>query len=427
VDGRRLTTAESAEIELFEIQDRLRVEREEREEAFEEKMRLQRQAFENSERKRRNDIIYQFAHQLWVRFVPHDSASTWKTNLVYQDEGIDEMRKHAVPAYTFTKFSDLPPEFQLRIWSLAARTEEPQIHLVVAMTDDRSQSEWNSSPYCSYGVEGSSRINRDVSIWDPKPVPTVLHISSDSRMVAQTVYTRLLFSDRSDVPTGQEGYFNTLYDSFYFGHKIWTDFKILVDTLLTLNTTRPLHSSVKRDLKRFQNVRFFIVDFNIFAGAPSRLWAEFHKLEKLTIAIYPYERISNPEATPDAVSPAFIKPHRGSYHGKRADWLHQAALDSLQAAKDHDVPQWKIPEIEVVVRRTGNDEIYDTVMEEWADEDMSEMEGDIEKFKDDSVWYEQATKVLAQTVSPAEVKRLKSKFLPSRQVRISDPACWKKE
>jgi hypothetical protein len=389
VKGRDLTTAEDAEVMLFKMQDRFRVEREQRREAFEEKMRLAKEAFELSEHETLCDILYPFAHQLWVCHISRNSASACDTDLEKMYEGIDEIRKHAVPAYTFTKFPDLPPEIQLRIWSLAARTEEPQVHYVVAMIDDELASSWNWS-YFSYELEGSSRIKRDSSrSWDPKPVPTVLHVSRDSRMVAQKIYTRLCFSKYSSAGAhpDREAYINTLYDSFYIGHKEWSDFKILVDMSTKLNTTRPLHKLVQRDLKRFQNIRFFIVDFNIFGAAPPRIWAEFNKLDKLTIAIYPHKTISNPERPPYTDEPSFIRPHRCYTHGKRVVWLHQAALDLLQSVKDHDVPQWKIPDVEVVVRRTGRADADDDVQEEWVDEDISDEEYyDMEELTDNSVW-----------------------------------------
>ena len=305
-----------------------------------------------------------------------------------------------------------------------ARTEEPQIHFVAAIPydDDPDYGQLDGYPY-----KGSSWIE-DSGLWQPKPVPSVFHASRDSRMVAQTIYTCLSYRKYSTTHPDLEYYYNTLYDSFYMCHQKWTKFKILVDILIRLNTTRLLERLVQKDLNRFQNIRFFIVDFNIFGAALSRLWAEFNKLEKLTIAIYPYKTMSDPEKTPYTDEPSFITPQRGSYHGKRAAWVRQAALDLLQSVKDHDVPRWKIPEVEVVVRRTGNEDTDDQVMEEWTDEDILEMEGnDIEELADDSVWYEQAAEVLAQTVSQAEIKRLKRKFHPSRKVSIYDRECWIKE
>jgi hypothetical protein len=197
---------------------------------------------------------------------------------------------------------------------------------------------------------------------------------------------------------------------------------------IKLNTTRPLHKLVQRDLKRFQNIRFFIVDFNIFGAAPPRTWAEFNKLEKLTIAIYPHKTISNLERPLYTDEPSFIRPHRCYTHAKRAVWLQQAALDLLQSVKDHDVPQWKIPDVEVVVRRTGREDADDDIQEEWVDEDISDEEYyDMEELTDDSVWYEQAAKVLAKNVPHAELKRLKRKFHRSRLVRYNDPQDLKGE
>jgi hypothetical protein len=79
--GRDLSAAEDAEIRLFKMQHRFRVEREERREAFEEKMRLEAEAFEDEEHERLCDIVYPFAHQLWVCHISHNSASTYNTDL----------------------------------------------------------------------------------------------------------------------------------------------------------------------------------------------------------------------------------------------------------------------------------------------------------------------------------------------------------
>jgi hypothetical protein len=81
VKGRDLTTAEDAEVMLFKMQDRFRVECEERREAFEEKMRLAKEAFELSEHEKLCDILYPFAHQLWVYHISRNSALTCDTDL----------------------------------------------------------------------------------------------------------------------------------------------------------------------------------------------------------------------------------------------------------------------------------------------------------------------------------------------------------
>ncbi|PVH76541.1 hypothetical protein DL98DRAFT_291302 [Cadophora sp. DSE1049] len=123
-------------------------------------------------------------------------------------------------------------------------------------------------------------------------------------------------------------------------------------------------------MDRFLQIRYMTVDFHIFAGVPASIWAEFPKLVKLTIGIYPYEVINDREAIPDR-DLGFVKPQKGSKYGKRADWVLTAASAALGAVGD-DRRHWKAPELEVLVRQTG-DEIDDDVEEQWT-EDQEEYE-----------------------------------------------------
>jgi hypothetical protein len=83
IKGRDFSTEENAEVDLFKMQERFRLEREERHRAFEENIRMQRQAFEVEEDERWFDMIYPFCHQLWVCLIPIDPASTCNTNVEY--------------------------------------------------------------------------------------------------------------------------------------------------------------------------------------------------------------------------------------------------------------------------------------------------------------------------------------------------------
>jgi len=66
----------------------------------------------------------------------------------------------------------------------------------------------------------------------------------------------------------------------------WTDFKILIDIVLKLNTTEPLRSKVARGMAQLENIRNLIVDLTTFGLAPANVWTGFPKLKKLTIALY---------------------------------------------------------------------------------------------------------------------------------------------
>ena len=187
-------------------------------------------------------------------------------------------------------------------------------------------------------------------------------------MVAQTTFTRPPFKHYT---REGEAYFNTPYDTFYIGGETWSEFKILIDLLVKLNTTRPLREPVQNDLRKLQNIRLLIVDLNIFGAAPLRLWAEFPKLEVLTIAFYPSSTIKDKELRyrdPDNGPVRFITPLRGTIFGKRAGYIRKIALETLETLKNSEIPKWKIPTVEVVVRTTGEKRLDAKIEEQWSDD-----------------------------------------------------------
>ncbi|KAH6703180.1 hypothetical protein BKA61DRAFT_619063 [Leptodontidium sp. MPI-SDFR-AT-0119] len=429
-----LTNRQIEEVCMFQKQENLRVEKEQRRQAFEESILLQRRKFDAEERSIQADVMYPFIYKLW-------------------DDGIEGARRDTVPAYTFTMFLRLPPELQLRIWSMAARNEDPKIRKILSMRYD--VPEMDDIGFRGRPSEGSSRIIREHNMWGFKKTPVTLRLCQDSRMVAQSIYTPMRFCGNHPGTQGSEAYFNTLYDNFYLAEYPWDDFKILIDILIKQNTTRPLQPKVQRDMDRFFQIRHLTVDFQIFAAVRASIWAEFSKLVKLTIAIYPYGVINDREAIPDR-DLGFVKPQIGSKYGKRADWVMTAASTALEALKD-DHPQWKVPELEVLVRQTG-DEIDDDVEEQWTD-DLTEYEeaeyqeatfdaeeeiysgdqelenqeeepndavqhedpeaSDEEDEDDDSDWYRQADARMKTTISDVEIKQLKHKHHPSRKHPLS--------
>ncbi|KAG4443111.1 hypothetical protein IFR05_001437 [Cadophora sp. M221] len=450
-----LTSRQIEEVCMFQKQENLRAEKEQRRQAFEESILLQRRKFEADERAIHADVIYPFIYKLWV------SPGLWPVEpcseglLVHskaqntdglQDDGIEGARRDTVPAYTFTPFLLLPPELQLRIWSMAARSEDPKIRKILSMRYDVPDMEHDIG-FRGRPSEGSSRIIREHNMWGFEQTPVTLRLCRDSRMVAQKIYTRMRFCGNHVGTQGSEAYFNTLYDNFYLSEYPWDDFKILVDLLIKQNTTRPLQTKVQRDMDRFFQIRYLTVDFHIFAAVPASVWAEFSKLAKLTIAIYPYDVINDREAIPDR-DLGFVKPQIGSKYGKRADWVMAAASAALKAVKD-DRLHFKVPELEVLVRQTGDD-IDDDVEEQWTD-DLAEYEeatigmadetypsdqeqehqeedpnnagvqqqdteaSEDEDEEDDSAWYRQAETRMNKTISDAEIKQLKHEHHPSRK------------
>ncbi|KAK0123924.1 hypothetical protein ONS95_008914 [Cadophora gregata] len=422
-EDENLTTEQTDELYMFQKQEGLRLEKEQRRQAFEESILLQRRKFEAEERLIHSDIIYPFMYKLW-------------------DEGVEAARRDTIPAYTFTNFRQLPVELQQRIWSMTARSEPPKLRKILSMRYDVSHT---NEAYAFKGAAstGSSRIVRENNMWAFEKTPVTLRVCRDSRMVAQRIHTCMRFCGTRQHAQESEAYFNTLYDNFYFAEYPWNEYKILIDILITQNTTRPLQPRVQRDVDRFFKIQHMTVDFHIFAGVPASVWAAFPKLVRLTIGIYPYDVINNREAIPDR-DLGFVKPQKGSKYGKRADWVLAAASEALRAVgKEHR--HWKMPELEVLVRQTG-DEIDDHVEEQWTEdleeykqavalEDSTEQDtenhdgsnisenqdinqdiSDEGEEDDDSARLEQADARMKQTISQKEVSQLKHEYHPSRKI-----------
>jgi hypothetical protein len=58
-----------AEVALFKKQDRVRIEREQRRADFEEDIRQRKEAFEQAEVRRHEDLVNPFVYQLWVCYL----------------------------------------------------------------------------------------------------------------------------------------------------------------------------------------------------------------------------------------------------------------------------------------------------------------------------------------------------------------------
>jgi hypothetical protein len=318
-----------------------------------------------------------------------------------------------VPAYTFTKFLLLPAEIRLKIWSMACRIDEPTIHEIESM---QWHSDLSRSSTISHGCESDN--------WR---FPTILHVCQESRAAALKVYTCLPCSHT--LRRSNHAWVNTLYNSFYIGGFKWTQFKIFIDLLIRQNTTRPLPSAIIHNPASLASLRFLIVEFNIFGAVPTKLWFEFPKLQVLTIAFYPRDEILDAELEENIFPPdmRFVKTNLQQWpkFQKRAAWVHRVATDSLSAAKKEDALEGKIPRIEVVLQRTGDDEIDwdingklgpDYVASGGEDPEPARShatESSDNNRDDDSLWYKQAAARVTQTVSMADIKLWKQKYHPS--------------
>jgi hypothetical protein len=313
-----------------------------------------------------------------------------------------------VPAYTFIKFCLLPLEIQLRIWSLAARTEEPRIYSFLEIEDH------SPDPHVpAHALKGSSRILRRPHNrkQNPESFPLILHVCRNSRAVAQSIFTILPSKNDAWGPDITQ-YYNVLYNSFYIGPYGWDAYKILIDILIRRNTTRPLIKAVQRDMGQLLNIRHLMVDFHIFRAVPASIWADFERLATLKIMFYPFPVTTDPEEPFNL--PRFVKPQRGTKYGKRADWIYKSALESLVAAKRDEIPEWRLPEIEVAVWTTGDEDSEHYVKEEWAEEEVEDDE-DEDDSDDDSTWYQEAATRMTHIVPKETIRMLKCKHHPSRK------------
>jgi 2EXR family len=337
-----------------------------------------------------------------------------------QAEGVEVVRNTTVPAYTFTQFGNLPVEIRASIWSLATRVEEPQIYSFFSMAHDESRL---------FPRDGSSRIFDELPEWPQRKqlFPSVLHACHESRSVASEIYSIMPVKYLGN-NWAEETYFNTLYDSFYMGGDPWNDFKILVDILISWNTTRSLRTHVRKQVEQLKNIRNLIVDLNIFGAVPVRLWAEFPKLETLTIAFYGYSTIKEEKSwgrKPRDLH--FTEPRPGKYQ-KRCEWVVNSVRQALEAAKRENLPEWKLPTIRAVLRRV--DEDFDEVDygsdEESTDEDSLDEGNKGDSGYDDSIWYQHAAARMVHDVPKQEIRRLKRQHLPTLKVGMFEVVEGKK-
>ncbi|KAH9215923.1 hypothetical protein DL95DRAFT_388237 [Leptodontidium sp. 2 PMI_412] len=329
---------------------------------------------------------------------------------------ISDVRKYTIPAYTFTRFPDLPMEIQLRIWSMASRSQEPATHSLIGMD---WEEEYNG---CRVNRRGSSRLQH--ANWTSPSIealwPVILRTCRNSRYVGLSVFARFNFEHMGFFP-----YVPVAYDSFYIGCSPWTEFKLLVDLLIKENTTREMDSAVKTDLAMLCKMRHIVVDFNVFAGVPSTVWTHFPDLESLTVSFYPSVHIvdTNKDKHGPATRPTFVTPKPDTKFGRRAEWITTAVNTRLQTAKD-TVHNWTLPKIQVVLRGSEDDEVSrgDRHPGESGDEDDGSTDDESEngelQAKKEAIFYSEASERLSRIVSKADISRLKRRYHRRRVVKF---------
>ncbi|KUJ17297.1 uncharacterized protein LY89DRAFT_50283 [Mollisia scopiformis] len=328
-------TQDRVRVKAMQTQERLRAEAMQRRDAFDTMMQQKRTQFEQDEQKRQAE--FEAKEQ---RSKANDMHKLLRQ---FWSKGITITRERVVPAYTFPRFCDLPPEIQEKIWSIAARTREPRILQL---------ENWGWED-CN---EGSSRITYDLGWNGAEPVPAVLHVCSTSRKVALKVYSLLHTRDPKDRKSSNYRYFATPYDQFYIGGT-WFANKILVDMMIQKTTPRPtLFPNFQRALDRLQSIKHIIVKLAIFSAVTLVLWADFRNLESLTISIY-YIDINNPRMPPLPL--VFARPKPGTRYARRTESLRQKALSSLETIKRNQCRAWLVPKVEVVVEFASAEAVKD--------------------------------------------------------------------
>ncbi|PVH74907.1 hypothetical protein DL98DRAFT_575367 [Cadophora sp. DSE1049] len=367
--------------------------------AFDRIQRQKRYEFLDAESHRKTKIIGQFMNRVYI-------------------ESAEEVRRRTVPAYAFTRFPNLPPELQLRIWSIASRTLESTIRTLISMKWEREKRHEDLPR--RYKLKGSSRIRHDLRDSPVKSTyPSVLRICRDSRAVGLSTFK--LF--KLDVGCA---WIPVAYDLFYIGGDGWKKFKLLIDCLIRENTTRKQDPVVCEDLDKLLRIRHLIVDFNVFAAAPPTIWTHFTDLATLTVAFRPTLSIDQrpvQDAFGPPENPRFITPHISNKYGIRASWILGAANRKLRTVLE-DRPKWKIPHVDVTVRAPDNAGLKMAIQEPGMDQSLgSDAEGPdqiVVESEQEATWLEQATTRIAHIVSDAQIRKLKRRHHPSRYLDIWD-------
>jgi len=243
-----------------------------------------------------------------------------------------------VPAYTFTRFPDLPKELQLYIWSIATRLEPSHDILILPTLRPKS------SPAASkvdavkrQESEGSKRYTH----------PPVFSINHDSRAMALDLYKRVTSrkENRNGRKYSAETYINPIDDRFHFYRGNVLNYHLLA-SMRNVYCGDPIDLIAQRNINSFANIRNLTVTLDLFVHLPAGVWSGFKKLANLTIGFLPQDDFLEGWGSPHDVLEFNCPPH-ASLFGGRSTWLQKQSFKLLQCSNLKS--GWRIPEIKIAV------------------------------------------------------------------------------
>lgn len=244
-----------------------------------------------------------------------------------------------VPAYTFTRFLELPRELQLRIWFLAARLEEARDILLLRETEQLHPE--------ATRVDFLQRREDESEFETPYPVMLGL-VCKDARAAALQVYAPVAWKDGSrhffNYFKVTHGYANILYDCFHIYGGYSENYRLFMNMMHAHHGRIQLDQTALDNINFFAKIRILVLNFNLFAHTPTCLWSQFKKLEHLTIVIHPHRTIHHHGSyASDHHSLDRMHPSPSTLFGKRTSWLRSEVTRALRTA----TTGWELPTIEI--------------------------------------------------------------------------------
>ncbi|KAJ8062264.1 hypothetical protein OCU04_008812 [Sclerotinia nivalis] len=365
----------NASLEAFDRQgDKLRVD-------FADELRLRQRGFYYEEKKR-EDEFHEEQQRMKKKFDDAEQILHTKFKSQFFEQllknGVSSTRRLTQPAYIFERFPDLPEELQMNIWFMAAHDKNTDRHPFVhyGNWDDLYEGfHRDVSSAISIGYTGNGLLQPGYKPSSNKYNPAVLQACRLAREVAKTVYTCLPveYGEKfTDEGLSRQAYFDLVNDEFFLswkrnlGRSRWAEHRIIVDLLVKHHATKDqwqsLPVALRKHIENLLEIRNLQIDLRVLYNIPPHIWAEFSKLDCLTILMPPTK---NHEIS---VHNRAFKPKDGTKFGKRADWIWGYCYKLLSSVKK-DFPDWRHPKIKVhLVDDLKCEETYEEASPEEYDE-----------------------------------------------------------